>query len=142
MANATAARRPGRKASAAKRDASRPLRKKVVLRYETAPDYRHTVSTGSLVRAERNVIVVTHYIEEMMPTQQVARLKESQESDAVTYELGELEEEPRRLVIAAVRLEPEHAASLATLIAQKVHSIRPDLIPGFDAPPQDAEEKK
>jgi hypothetical protein len=140
MAKASTGKRPAAKSVSTRKTAS--PRKTVPIPYQHAADYKHLVSTGSLVRAERKAIVITHYIEEMIPTRQVARLQSGSKEDPPTYILDDIEEEPRRLIVAAVRLDPEHALSLAAIIAEKVHSIRPDLIPVPDAETQDLEEKK
>ena len=75
------AARKTRSSSAAKGKGPRPQSppKQVPIPYEHAGDYRQFCSTGSLVRAERNSIVITFYIDEMSPTQQVARLVSVQE---------------------------------------------------------------
>ena len=63
----------------------------------------------------------------MHPIRQVAKLKMEDERVA-SYELGPVEEEPRRLMIGAVRLSSELAVTIADLIFDKVRVIRPDLV--------------
>ena len=98
--------------------------------YERASGFIYLPATGALVRAEPNTnsIVIVYYIEEMHPVRQVAKLTKEGKGVA-SYELGELMEEPRRLMIGAARMSPELAVSVAGLIADKVRTIRPDLVP-------------
>jgi hypothetical protein len=115
--------------------------KEVAIQFEHAADYRQIFSTGSLIRVEKNSIVVTFYTDELSPVCQTATLA-STKGDSATYNVGDLQEVPRRLVTASIRVDPEHAASLATLIAEKCYSIRPDLFPQTALPPQSDSEKK
>ena len=115
--------------------------KEVSIPYEHASDYRQFSPTGTLVRAERNSVVVTFYVDEIMPVRHTAKLR-SVKGELATYDVGDVEETPRRLVVASVRIDPEHAASLATLITEKCYSVRPDLLPGAAPLSLNAIEKK
>ena len=86
-------------------------------------------------------MVITFYVDEIMPISQTAKLK-SVKGESATYDLGEIEEVPRRFVTASVRVDPEHAASLATLIAEKCYGIRPDLFPDVGSPASNGSKKK
>ena len=104
--------------------------KDVVIPFERAANFAYLPATGALVRSEAAIreIVVTFYIEEMHPISQVAHWKK-EEQGVSTYELGDIQEEPRRLMLAAVRMRPDIAVHVANLIYEKVHAIWPDLVP-------------
>ena len=103
--------------------------KDVVIPYERAANFAYLPATGALVRSEAAIreIVVTFYIEEMHPVSQVAHWRK-EEQGASSYELGDIQEEPRRLMLGAVRMSPEIAMSVANLIWEKVHVFWPDLV--------------
>lgn len=138
-ASAAKSKVAARKAKAATANKQPP--EKISIRYDHAPDYKQFFSTGSLVRAERDTVTVTFYIDEMKPVRHMAKLV-SVEERGPFYQIGEIEEEPRRLIVASVRIDPEQAASLASLIAEKCYTIRPELFPQVDAIVKDDGKKK
>ena len=102
--------------------------KEVSILYERAPGFAYLPVTGALVRSESktNTVVVTFYIDEMHPLRQVAKLKK-EVGGVAEYDLSPIEEEPRRLMVAAVRMDPDLAANVAELISDRVRTDRPDL---------------
>ncbi len=124
--------------AATKRAAPRKARSKsskptapeeISIPYERASGFTYLPATGALVRAEANTdsIVITYYVEELHPVRQVGKLMK-EEKGIASYELGELEEEHRRFMIGAVRMNSELAMTVAGLISDKVRTIRPELV--------------
>lgn len=99
----------------------------ITLNYQRAGDFRHYVTTGALVRAQRDQIVMTFYVDDVVMGQQTGKLSESRAGSA-TYQLTPLVEQPMRLELAGVHLPITEALSLAALIVQKVYEARPDLM--------------
>ena len=135
---ASMARRAATKKAAPKRVAPRKARaksakptppEKVSVPYERSSGFTYLPATGALVRAEANSdsIVITYYVDELHPVRQIGTLTKAEKGIA-SYELGKLEEEHRRFMIAAVRMNSELAMTVAGLISDKVRTIRPELV--------------
>ncbi len=109
--------------------------KEVTVRYYRDPDFRFIPATGALVRHDNEALVLSFYLEDKIPQEQVGKLKEKTDSVA-SYELGTLVEEACRREQVGIRMTFETAILVGNTILERVQGARPDLFP------QTAKQKK
>ncbi len=102
--------------------------KEVTVRYYRDPDFRFIPATGALVRHDNEALVLSFYLEDRIPQEQVAKLKEKTDSIA-NYELGTLVEEACRREQVGIRMTFETAILVGNTILDRVQGARPDLFP-------------
>ncbi len=102
--------------------------KEVTVRYYRDPDFRFIPATGALVRHDSEALVLSFYVEDRIPQEQVGKLKEKTDSVA-SYELGTLVEEPCRREQVGIRMTFETAILVGNTILDRVQGVRPDLFP-------------
>ena len=59
------------------RGSSGARRKTVTVPYERAPEFKYIPSTGVLVRGDRDAIVLTYYVDDLVPREQVGKFKKT-----------------------------------------------------------------
>ena len=104
------------------------VRKEVTIRYYRDPDFRFVPVTGSLVRHDNEALVLSFYLEDRIPQEQVGKLREKTDS-VISYELGTLVEEACRREQVGIRMTFETAISVGNSILERVQLARPDLFP-------------
>ncbi len=116
---------PSRKKSrsSATKKGSRPA-KTIEVPYRPAPDFRYLPSTGALIRANPEGMVITFYVDDNLPVSQTGHLVEHGEGYA-GYEPGKLTEELCRWLQVGVRVSLPNALALGNLLIQKVAKADP-----------------
>ena len=102
--------------------------KEVTVHYYRDPDFRFIPATGALVRHDSEALVLSFYVEDRIPQEQVGKLKDKTDSVA-SYELGTLVEEPCRREQVGIRMTFETAILVGNTILDRVQGARPDLFP-------------
>jgi len=102
--------------------------KEVTVRYYRDPDFRFIPATGALVRHDNEALVLSFYVEDKIPQEQVGKLKEKTDTVA-TYELDTLVEEACRREQVGIRMTFETAILVGNIILDRVRGARPDLFP-------------
>ena len=111
------------------------VRKAVRVRYYRGSDFRFVPTTGALVRHDNEALVLSFYVDDKIPQEQVGKLAEKTDS-AASYELGALVEEACRREEVGIRMTFETALSVGNILLERVKTARPDLFP------ETAEQKK
>ena len=102
--------------------------KEVTVRYYRDPDFRFIPATGALVRHDNEALVLSFYVEDRIPQEQVGKLKDKTDTTA-SYELGTLVEEACRREQVGIRMTFETAILVGNIILDRVRGARPDLFP-------------
>lgn len=102
--------------------------KEVTVRYYRDPDFRFIPATGALVRHDNEALVLSFYVDDRIPKEQVGKLKEKTDT-TVSYELGTLVEEACRREQVGIRMTFETAILVGNIILDRVQGARPDLFP-------------
>lgn len=102
--------------------------KEVTVRYYRDPDFRFIPATGALVRHDNEALVLSFYLDDKIPKEQVGKLTKKTDI-AATYELGTLVEEACRREQVGIRMTFETAILVGNIILDRVQGARPDLFP-------------
>lgn len=102
--------------------------KEVTVRYYRDPDFRFIPATGALVRHDNEALVLSFYVDDRIPKEQVGKLKDKTDTTA-SYELGTLVEEACRREQVGIRMTFETAILVGNIILDRVRGARPDLFP-------------
>lgn len=105
--------------------------KEVTVRYYRDPDFRFIPATGALVRHDNEALVLSFYVDDQIPKEQVGKLTKKTDT-AASYELGTLVEEPCRREQVGIRMTFETAILVGNTILERVQGARPDLFPETD----------
>ncbi len=104
------------------------VRKEVTVPYYRDPGFRFVPASGALVRHDNEALVLSFYVEDRIPREQVGKLTEKTDS-VISYELGALVEDACRLEQVGIRMTFETAISVGNIILERAQTARPDLFP-------------
>jgi hypothetical protein len=103
------------------------------LRHEQSKDFRYCFVDGTLIQTQRDNVVLVFFTERINVVSQGGELREVK-GEIAQYHLSGFEEEPVRVHEVTVRMTHKEAINLATLIVERVHKEKPDLLEKISFP--------